>query len=58
MPYLVIRGNLASYSQKTPFRVMVSGLKGLYCLKKLLLCSIYYYYYCFCAIKKKLFNKF
>ncbi|CAO1307813.1 unnamed protein product [Diamesa serratosioi] len=28
MPYLVIRGNLASYSQKTPFRVMVSGLKA------------------------------
>lgn len=28
MPYILIRGNLASYSHKYPFRVLVSGLKG------------------------------
>lgn len=27
MPYILIRGNLASYSHKYPFRVLVSGLK-------------------------------
>ncbi|XP_055638148.1 uncharacterized protein LOC129776496 [Toxorhynchites rutilus septentrionalis] len=28
MPYILIRGNLASYSHKYPFRVLVSGLKA------------------------------
>lgn len=28
MPYIIIRGNLASYSHKYPWRVLVSGLKG------------------------------
>lgn len=28
MPYVLIRGNLASYSHKYPFRVLVSGLKA------------------------------
>ena len=28
MPYVLIRGNLSSYSHKYPFRVLVSGLKG------------------------------
>lgn len=28
MPYVLIRGNLASYSHKYPWRVLVSGLKG------------------------------
>lgn len=27
MPYILVRGNLASYSHKYPFRVLVSGLK-------------------------------
>lgn len=29
MPYVLIRGNLSSYSHKYPFRVLVSGLKGI-----------------------------
>ncbi|XP_053672819.1 uncharacterized protein LOC128723132 [Anopheles nili] len=28
MPYVLIRGNLASYGLKQPFRVLVSGLKA------------------------------
>ncbi|XP_067623051.1 uncharacterized protein [Eurosta solidaginis] len=28
MPYIIIRGNLASYSHKYPWRVLVSGLKA------------------------------
>ncbi|XP_013111051.2 uncharacterized protein LOC106089660 isoform X2 [Stomoxys calcitrans] len=28
MPYVIIRGNLATYSHKYPWRVLVSGLKG------------------------------
>lgn len=28
MPYILIRGNLASYGHKNPWRVLVSGLKG------------------------------
>ncbi|CAD7079207.1 unnamed protein product [Hermetia illucens] len=28
MPYILIRGNLASYSHKYPWRVLVSGLKA------------------------------
>ncbi|XP_059616524.1 uncharacterized protein LOC132261642 [Phlebotomus argentipes] len=28
MPYVLVRGNLASYSHKYPWRVLVSGLKA------------------------------
>lgn len=28
MPYILVRGNLASYSHRYPWRVLVSGLKG------------------------------
>lgn len=28
MPYILIRGNLASYGHKNPWRVLVSGLKA------------------------------
>ncbi|KAL6261096.1 uncharacterized protein LOC105433509 isoform X2 [Pogonomyrmex barbatus] len=28
MPYILVRGNLASYSHKYPWRVLVSGLKA------------------------------
>lgn len=33
MPYVLVRGNLASYGYKNPWRVSVSGLKGKGCLK-------------------------
>lgn len=33
MPYVLIRGNLSSYSHKYPFRVLVSGLKGIEIIK-------------------------
>lgn len=29
MPYILVRGNLASYSHRYPWRVLVSGLKGI-----------------------------
>jgi len=29
MPYILVRGNLASYGHKYPWRVLVSGLKGM-----------------------------
>ncbi|XP_071454193.1 uncharacterized protein [Hetaerina americana] len=28
MPYIIVRGNLASYSNRNPWRVLVSGLKA------------------------------
>lgn len=28
MPYILVRGNLAAYSQRYPWRVLVSGLKA------------------------------
>lgn len=28
MPYIIVRGNLASYDNRYPWRVLVSGLKG------------------------------
>lgn len=28
MPYIIVRGNLASYGHRHPFRVLVSGLKA------------------------------
>lgn len=29
MPYILVRGNLASYGHRYPWRVLVSGLKGI-----------------------------
>lgn len=32
MPYIIVRGNLASYDNRYPWRVLVSGLKGELCI--------------------------
>lgn len=45
MPYILVRGNLASYGHKYPWRVLVSGLKGTiyvvvtYMLLSLIMCN-------------------
>lgn len=53
MPYVLIRGNLSSYSHKYPFRVLVSGLKGIVytwywlCCLNVFVPFIIMYYFCF-----------
>ena len=46
MPYILVRGNLASYGHRYPWRVLVSGLKGIilyFEIQKLILLIIFKY---------------
>lgn len=47
MPYILVRGNLASYGHKYPWRVLVSGLKGMNHVD-----VMYMFYSLLCAIVK------